>query len=180
MASRCSFCLNVTLAMPSTVRSLSAGKLSSALGRALRPAPAAGRPWSGGVEGDVAFHLLHDLVDMAVQHRDRAEALQEASAWAAVVGAPAPVRIDRPQRDVGEDNDRRRGASGLSDRLQPGELVGAEIAHAAGLEVDDIDQGDEMHAVGVEGVPAGALGAACRSARDKTSAVVEKSCSPGT
>ena len=52
--------------------------------------------------------------------------------------------------------------------LEPFELLGAEIAEAAGLEVDDVDEADEVHAAGVEGIPAGALGAACRSARDRT------------
>ena len=42
---------------------------------------------AGGVEGDVAFHLLHDLVDVAVQHRDRAEAAQTATA----ICSPSPV-----------------------------------------------------------------------------------------
>ena len=43
--------------------------------------------------------------------------------------------------------------------LQPLELLGAELAEAAGLEVHDVDQADEVHAVVVEAVPAGALGA---------------------
>ena len=41
---------------------------------------------------------------------------------------------------------------------EPGKLFGAEIAHAAGLEVDHVDQADEMHALMIEGVPALALG----------------------
>ena len=44
--------------------------------------------------------------------------------------------------------------------FEPFELLVAEIAEPAGLEVDDVDQADEVHAVGVEAVPAGALGAA--------------------
>ena len=76
----------------------------------------------------------------------------------AVVRAPAPVRIDRPQRDVGEHDDRRRCRTALDVVLQPFELLGAEIAQTAGFEVDDIDQADEMHAVGVEAVPAVTLG----------------------
>ena len=48
----------------------------------------------------------------------------------------------------------------LRSLLQPFELVVAEIAQAAGLEVDHVDEADEMHAVGVEAVPACALGAA--------------------
>ena len=52
-----------------------------------------------------------------------------------------------------------RGRAALQIVLQPFELLGAEIAEAAGLEIDDVDEADEMHAVGVEAVPAGALGA---------------------
>ncbi len=44
--------------------------------------------------------------------------------------------------------------------FKPRKLIGAEIAEAAGFEIDDVDQADEVHAVGVEAVPAGALGAA--------------------
>ena len=77
-----------------------------------------------------------------------------------VVGAPAPVGVDRPQRDVGEDDDRGRGGLAFEVLGEPGELLVAERAHAAGLEVGDVDEADEMHAVLVEGVPAGALGRA--------------------
>ena len=41
--------------------------------------------------------------------------------------------------------------------FEPRELLGAEIAEAAGLEIDDIDQADEVHAVIVEAVPARAF-----------------------
>ncbi len=160
MASRCSFCLKVTLAMPSMVRSLSAGNLHrSWRGRgARRRLRKRGR--AGGVEGDVAFHFLHDLVDMAVEHGHRAEALEIRQRLGPVVGAPAPIRIDGPQRNVGEHDDRRRRGAALQVVFEPFELLGAEIAQAAGLEIDDVDEADEMHAVGVEPVPAGAFGAA--------------------
>ena len=59
-----------------------------------------------------------------------------------------------------EDDDRGRCRATLEVVLQPFELLVAEIAQAAGLEIDDIDEADEVHAVGVEAVPAGALGAA--------------------
>ena len=49
---------------------------------------------------DVAFHLLHDLMDMPVQDGDRAETLQISERLLAVVGAPTPFGIDRPERDV--------------------------------------------------------------------------------
>jgi hypothetical protein len=57
-----------------------------------------------------------------------------------------------------EHNNRRRSRAAFDVLLQPLQLLVAEIAQAAGLEIDDIDQADEVHAVGVEAVPAGALG----------------------
>ena len=150
IASRCSFCLNVTLAMPSMVRSLSSGTFigpgeGAVPGRRLRK-----RRRARGVEGDVAFDLLHHLVDVAVEHGHRAEALEIRQRLGAIVGAPAPIRIDRPQRDVGEDDDRSRRRTALQVVFEPFELIGAEIAEAAGLEIDDVDEADEVHAVGVE------------------------------
>src|SRR5215469_6180728 len=46
-----------------------------------RSGPLAGRRLrvssrQGGLERDVAFHFLHDLMDVAVEHGDRAEALE--------------------------------------------------------------------------------------------------------
>src|SRR3954471_8490207 len=53
-----------------------------------------------GVERDIAFHLLHHLMDVTVQHRHRAEILEIIQRAGAVLRAPAPGRIDRPERDV--------------------------------------------------------------------------------
>jgi len=92
------------------------------------------------MKGDVAFDLLHHLVDVAVEHRHRAELLEVGQRLGAVVGAPAPVRINGPQRDMGEQDDRRGGRTAFDVGFQPFELVGAEITEAAGLEIDDIDQ----------------------------------------
>src|SRR5262249_61475807 len=69
------------------------------------------RLWQAGgacsVEGHIAFNLLHDLMDMAVEHSHRAKALQHVER-PLVVGAPSPIGIDRPERDVREHDDRRR------------------------------------------------------------------------
>ena len=54
------------------------------------------------VEGHIAFDLLNDLMDMAVEHSHRAKALQHVERPQAVVGAPSPIGIDRPERDVRE------------------------------------------------------------------------------
>ena len=61
---------------------------------------------------------------------------------------------------MGEDDDRGRGGAAFDVGFEPCELLAAEIAEPAGFEIDDIDQADEVHAVGVEAVPAGAFGAA--------------------
>ena len=74
---------------------------------------------------------------------------------------------------MGEHHDRRRGRAALEVVLEPGELLVAEIAEAAGLEVDDVDQADEVHAVGVEAVPAGALGAAAVALEVELAVLVE-------
>src|ERR1700730_899753 len=102
-----------------------------------------GRP--GGVEGDVAFDFLHDLVNVAVEHRDRAEALEIVERARRVFGAPAPGWIDRPQRNVGEDDDRGRCRPALEVALQPFELLIAEIAQPASVEIDHVDEADEVH-----------------------------------
>src|ERR1700746_2287273 len=51
-----------------------------------------------GMERDVALDLLLDLVDVAVEHGDRPEALQIAESAGSVLGSPSPFLIDRPQR----------------------------------------------------------------------------------
>src|SRR6202044_3716090 len=95
-----------------------------------------------------------------VEHGHRAEALEIRQRLGRVVGAPAPFRIDRPQRNVREHDDRGRGGTAFQVVLEPFELLGAEVAHAAALEIEDVDEAYEMNAVGVERVPAGAFGAA--------------------
>src|ERR1700756_1909158 len=130
-----------------------------------------GRP--GGVECDVAFDFLHDLVNVAVEHRHRAEAFEVVERARRVFGAPAPGGIDRPQRNMGEDDDRGRGGTAFEVVLQPFELLVAEIAQPAGLEIDHVDEADEVHAVGIEAVPARALGAATVAVAVKLNVLVE-------
>src|SRR5258708_4286820 len=62
---------------------------------------------ASGVEGDVAFDLLHRLMNVAVQYGDGAERLEQRESARRVVRAPAPLRVNRPERDVREDHDRR-------------------------------------------------------------------------
>src|SRR5215469_849605 len=53
-----------------------------------------GRP--RGMERDVALDLLLDLVDVAVEHGYRPETLQIPERARRVLGAPAPILVDRP------------------------------------------------------------------------------------
>ena len=68
---------------------------------------------SGGarsVKSDGALDLLHQLVDVSVQHCDRAETGEQRERLRRILRAPAPFRRDGPERDMREDDDRRRGA----------------------------------------------------------------------
>src|SRR5450631_2068183 len=113
-----------------------------------------------GVERHIALHLLHHLVDVAVEHGHRAETFQGGERLRAVLGAPAPLRVQRPQRDMCEHDDRRRGRFAFQIVLDPFDLLFAEAAHTAALEIGDVDEPHEMHAVGVERVIARPFGAA--------------------
>ena len=65
----------------------------------------------GGVKRDAALDLLHDLVDMTVEHGYRTEALEIVESTCRVFGAPAPGWIDRPQWGCAR---RRRSGSMLA------------------------------------------------------------------
>src|ERR1051325_7471043 len=114
------------------------------------------RGGQGGVEADVPLHLLHDLVNVAVEDRDRAEPLEKGQRLPAVVRHPAPLRIDRPERHMSEHDDGRAGAQALDVLLEPVELSRSEVPQAAGLEVQNVDQADEVNAFLVEALPSGA------------------------
>src|SRR6202030_1996810 len=107
-----------------------------------------------GVECDVALHLLYDLMNMTVEHRHRTEPLQRRQRLLRIVGAPAPVLVDRPQRNMSEHDDRRGCGEALHIVGEPGELLGAQHTHTAGLQVHHVDESAEMDAVAVAGIPA--------------------------
>ena len=54
--------------------------------------------------------------------------------------------IHRPQRDVREDDDRRAALETLDVLLEPFELLVAERAEPARLEIHDVDEADEVDA----------------------------------
>src|SRR6516165_8636115 len=97
-------------------------------------------------------------MDVAVEHGDRAEPLQKLDGTRAIVGAPAPLLIDGPQRNVGEHYDRRLRGFSLEIVREPLELLFAAITEAALLYVHGVHETDEMHAVGIKAAPAGTFG----------------------
>src|SRR5262249_56136826 len=98
-----------------------------------------------------------DRSDVEVQYGDGEEGFQESKRALVVARSPAPLRIDGPERDVSENDDRRFGAKSFHIRFEPIELFIAELAQTAGLELENVDQSNEMDAVLVEAVPAGAF-----------------------
>ncbi len=112
-----------------------------------------------GVEPHVPLDLLQHLVDVSVQDADRPEPLEEPERLFAVVGTPSPVGVNRPQRDVREDDDRCAARKPPHVVLEPGELLRPQTAEAARLEIEHVDQPDEMRPTVVEAVPPRALGA---------------------
>ena len=95
------------------------------------PLPHAGRGLriggrARGVEGHVALDFLHDLMDVAVQHGDRAEAAQIRHELRRIARAPTPRLVNGPQRHVREHDDRRARGAAFEIGLDPRELIGAQ------------------------------------------------------
>src|SRR5215472_7580299 len=101
------------------------------------------------MEGDVALYLLDDLVDVPVEDSHRTEALHIAEGASGVRGAPTPRLVNRPQRQMGHQHDRRARRAASDILLQPFELLVADLGKAGGfkasLKFEHVDQADEMH-----------------------------------
>src|SRR6516225_2198683 len=110
----------------------------------------------GCVKCQVAFDLLHDLVNVAIQHRHRAEALEQRQGRSTVVSAPTPFLVDHPERNMSEDNDWCGRAELREIGLQPCELFGANVAHC--IDLNAIVQTDEVNTFVIKAVPAVADG----------------------
>ncbi len=78
------------------------------------------------MERDIAFHLLHCLMDVAVEHGHRAESLEVAQSLRAVIRPPAPRGVHTPERNVREHHDRRAAREMLDVALDPVELLGSQ------------------------------------------------------
>src|SRR5215831_692171 len=93
-------------------------------------------------------------MNVPVQHCDGAKAFDETQGASTVLGAPSPLRVDGPQRDVREDHDRSRGGQAPDVIFEPDELFVSEVAETTGLQVHHVDEADKMNLVLVEAVPA--------------------------
>src|SRR5262245_50226849 len=98
-------------------------------------------------------------MDVAVEHADGTETLEQPECLLAVVGAPAPLRIHRPERDVGKDHYRCTRGKPVHVALEPVKLLRPQAAESACLQVHHVDQPDEVHSAVIETVPSVALGA---------------------
>src|SRR5260370_12387183 len=131
------------------------------LHRPRRVRPARLRLWkcrrSRGVKRHIAFDLLHRLMDMSVQHRNGAELFQIGQRLRAIVSAPAPLRINRPQRNVREHHNPRAVLQILHVVFQSSELFASQRSQSATLQVHDVYQPDEVHAFLLEAEPSRAL-----------------------
>src|SRR6266850_1157330 len=96
-------------------------------------------------------------MDVSVQDRHRTETLQISQSLFAITRSPAPLRINRPERDMRKHDNRRARSEIFHVRLKPLELLVSELPQATRLEIQHIDQSNEMDAVFVEAVPPRAL-----------------------
>src|SRR5438552_12760479 len=106
-----------------------------------------------GMEGHISFDLLHGLVNVPVQHRDGSKSLQIRESLRAVVGAPSPLRINCPERDMSKDNNRSAGFEVSDIIFKPLKLVVPQRPQATSFEIHDVDQADEVDSVLVKAVP---------------------------
>src|SRR5262245_65708660 len=86
---------------------------------------------------DVALYLLHDLVNVTIEYRHRPESLEVVERTSRIVRAPPPLRVNGPQRDVREDDDRRRCRAVPEVGLWPLQPVMPKVSQTACLRRND-------------------------------------------
>src|SRR3569832_2169618 len=93
-------------------------------------------------------------MNVAIQDRHGAELLQVGEGLRAVVRAPAPLRIDRPQWNVSENNNGCAVLKISHISFEPLDLLTTQGSQASRFEVHDVDQANKVNAILVEAVPA--------------------------
>src|SRR4051794_30960140 len=106
-----------------------------------------------GVKRDVSLHLLHRLVDVAVQYRHRSESPEISERLLGIVSAPSPLRINRPKRNVREHYDGCAGRQWFEIFLQPVQLIRTNDAQPAFADTHDVNESDEVNPFSVKAVP---------------------------
>src|SRR5579883_951161 len=97
--------------------------------------------------GDMARHVVMLLVDVAVEHHDVLVGHHDVDRLGAVGRGPVPVRHQVEQRAMGEHHDAVVRLALLEVGREPGELLVAQLRRRIG----DVVEGDEVHALVVEG-----------------------------
>src|SRR5579872_1784000 len=96
-------------------------------------------------------------MNVPVEHSHRAESLQQIEGLRAVLGCPAPLRVDGPQGNMRENHD-RGAAPMLGDIvLEPSQLLVSNRTHP--FELRSIVQADEMDPFVIEALPTPPRGA---------------------
>src|SRR5205814_6017290 len=117
---------------------------------------------SRGVERDAALDFLLDLMDVAVEHGHRTEALQVTERAGSILSAPPPFLVNRPQGYMSKNDDRGARRTAGEVLLHPFELVVAELGTTggfeSGVELENVAKRDEMHTAMIKAVPASPFG----------------------
>ena len=144
------------------------------------PGAGCGKPWTSPNESDVAFHLLHHLVNVPVQHRHRTEALQQRQGLRAVLRWPSPTPDRRDHSGNMREHHNRRAGGDAGEVLLRANRVAPAPSTPRPSSCADIVQSDEVDALVVEALPAAALGSLAEPLQVMLAVVASKSCSPGT
>ncbi len=106
------------------------------------------------MECDVSLDFPDYLMDVSIQDGHGAKAAQLGQQLFRIAGPPAPGLVDAPERHVGEHDQWSAVGTTLQVGRQPIDLLAAQSAEATRLELQDVDQGDKVHARMVEAVVA--------------------------
>src|SRR4030095_14608646 len=93
-------------------------------------------------------------MDVSVQDGGRAEAAEMCQRTLGIVGGPAPLRVDRPERHMGEDYDRGATRERRHVLLQPLDLLAAQRAHPLPLVPEYVPEPDEVRSLVIKALPA--------------------------
>src|SRR5439155_18972339 len=102
----------------------------------------------------VALRLLHHLVDVPIEHRERSEPFHQAERTRPVLRSPTPLRIHLPEGHVRKYYQRCAVGNGFQVILDPGQLLSAEHAQSAFTDLQNVIEADEVCAFVIEAVPA--------------------------